>query len=264
MDQQSVVTPPSPPISPEQAPPQPTPPWCFSPKVVCDSTCTDLESDPENCGACGNACASGLCEAGACVGSTTGHVIAIGHDYEMQDAAMDRVLADAVGLATGAVTRIGYWRGSSKLEGAQAAAVAGLAQTGRTAATTELAGLTASDFTEIDTLVIEPQTGSDAEATGAAAAQALADFLAARHVVVVLETAGGTSYQLAAGAGLFSVSAPVDASNTDVSVAQPADAVAQGVPSPYLGRASTVGYPGVANPVFVDGAGDAVVFHLTY
>jgi hypothetical protein len=92
----------------------------------------------------------------------------------------------------------------------------------------------------------------------------LAQFLADDHVVVVLETTGGTSYQFAAGAGLASLPAPVDVTGTNVSLAATTDAVADGVVSPYLGRTDTVGYPGVADPVFVDGSGDAVVVHLTY
>jgi hypothetical protein len=255
-----------PPPLPEPAPTQPTVPLCFAPQTDCDGICTDLQSDPDNCGSCGIVCASGLCDAGVCVGATVGHVVAIGHDYQASEPAMDRVLADAVGLTTGAFTRIGYYQGTSTLEGAQAAAVVGLAQTSRMASAAELADLSRASLDEIDAVVIEPQLGDGnaAEAVGAAAAQTLADFLAEGHVVVVLETTGGVSYRLADGAGLFTVSAPVDATGTAISVAAPADAVADGVASPYLGRTETVGYPGVANPVFVDTSNDAVVFHLTY
>jgi len=268
--QQGIIMPPPssivPPPRPEPAPPQPTLPLCYAPLTECEGACVDLQTDPDNCGACGDVCATGVCQAGVCLGATVGHVVAIGHDYQAADAAMNRVLADAVGLATGIDTRIGYWRGSSTLEGAQAAAVSGLHQTSRTASSTELGGLSKNDFVEIDTVVIEPQVGDGdaAEAAGSAAAQALTDFVVAGHVVVVLETTGGVSYRFAQGAGLFSVAAPVDASKSLVTVAAPADAVADGVPSPYLGRTDTVGYPGVANPVFVDGSGDAVVFHLTF
>jgi Stigma-specific protein, Stig1 len=248
-------------------PDRPTPPdalTCSAPAVDCGGACVDVLSDPDNCGACGNVCASGLCQAGACVGETVGHVVVIGHDYQAADPAMDRVLANAIGLATGAYTRVGFYRGSSTLEGAQAAAVAGLAQTSRTATAVELAGLTAGDLSDLDTVVIEPQVGSGAFADGAAAASSLAKFLVDDHVIVVLETSGGTSYELAAGAGLVTLPAPDDATGTQIVVAATTDAVADGVVSPYLGRTDTVGYPGVADPVFVDGSGDAVVVRLTY
>src|SRR5690349_98443 len=47
-------------------------PNCVAPLTTCngDTTCHDLQSDPANCGSCGNACGTGLvCSAGACVSS---------------------------------------------------------------------------------------------------------------------------------------------------------------------------------------------------
>jgi hypothetical protein len=242
----------------------PNPPLCSLPLTDCSGVCVDTTSDPDNCGGCGDVCGTGLCQASVCVGELAGHVVAIGHDYQATDAAMNRVLADAVGLTTGSFTRIGVWQGSSSLEGDKAAVVSGLAQTSRTSFIQALGDL--DDLDEVDAVVIEPQQGSgdDAEAAGSAAAASLQQFVANGHVVVVLETSGGVSYRFADGAGLFTVAAPVDATNSAITVEAAADAVAEGVPSPYLGRTTTVGYPGVANPVFVDAGSDAVVFHLTF
>ena len=39
---------------------------CAVGNTACNRTCTLLASDPANCGACGNACASGLCAGGQC------------------------------------------------------------------------------------------------------------------------------------------------------------------------------------------------------
>lgn len=41
---------------------------CTSPNMVCDSVCIAVDSDPANCGACGNACLGGdsACVAGKC------------------------------------------------------------------------------------------------------------------------------------------------------------------------------------------------------
>lgn len=39
---------------------------CVAGDRACNGTCVSLASDPANCGACGNACAGGLCSSGAC------------------------------------------------------------------------------------------------------------------------------------------------------------------------------------------------------
>ena len=41
---------------------------CFEGAGICDGNCTDLFSDPENCGACGNVCpeATPFCTRGIC------------------------------------------------------------------------------------------------------------------------------------------------------------------------------------------------------
>lgn len=56
-------------------------PICDPPLVNCNGSCTDLNSDPANCGFCGNGCPSGACQAGACVGVQPGHFIAICMNY---------------------------------------------------------------------------------------------------------------------------------------------------------------------------------------
>jgi hypothetical protein len=58
--------------------PEPSPlptvvPNCGPGQAVCDASgaCFDLTSDPNNCGACGNVCASGSCVAGQCQPAST-------------------------------------------------------------------------------------------------------------------------------------------------------------------------------------------------
>ncbi|CAN5680928.1 hypothetical protein BH11MYX1_BH11MYX1_39900 [soil metagenome] len=243
---------------------------CPLPTTKCGDTCVLLDSDPFNCGYCGHACQSGICVAGACVGDLAGNIVVIGHDYQVADPAMDRVVANGVSLNASPLTdvavRVGYWRGTATQEGGKSAVQRGLAQSSRYAAASQVATVDALSLANLDAIVIAPQVGdgATAEAAGAQAASALATFLGAGHVIVVLETTGGVSYRYLHGAGLADLVAPVDASLTPVTVTAPADAVAQGVVSPYLAQPSSVGYPGAAHAVVTDGAGDAVVIHATY
>ena len=41
---------------------------CPAGAVCCNGTCTDLNSDPHNCGACGYVCPAGICANGSCGG----------------------------------------------------------------------------------------------------------------------------------------------------------------------------------------------------
>ncbi|KAH8908655.1 hypothetical protein BR93DRAFT_994235 [Coniochaeta sp. PMI_546] len=39
---------------------------CPTDEILCSGSCKSINSDPNNCGACGNVCASGICNNGAC------------------------------------------------------------------------------------------------------------------------------------------------------------------------------------------------------
>ncbi len=45
---------------------------CSGGQTLCNGVCVLLGSDPLHCGACGNACASGVCNAGLCMSGATG------------------------------------------------------------------------------------------------------------------------------------------------------------------------------------------------
>jgi hypothetical protein len=54
---------------------------CFEPLVNCNNACVDLNSDSDNCGACGAACPSAICQGGKCIGAQAGHIVTICMNY---------------------------------------------------------------------------------------------------------------------------------------------------------------------------------------
>jgi hypothetical protein len=239
---------------------------CTLPLVVCGSNCIDVSADPDNCGACGRVCASGICSMSACVGAVAGHAVVIGHDYAQYHAGVAGVLGNAVSLGVTANVPVSFYRGT-----ATAAATTGA----KAALTSTLAGRrawhevalvgepTVAALAKIDVLVVLAQTGDGAaaEAAGARWASMLATFSARGGVVVFLEGASGVSYRVAKGAGLFDVSPPVTITGQQVHLINAGDPLATGVPSPYLAEPTSVGFPGVAGAVVGDQSGEAVVFH---
>ena len=243
-------------------------PTCALPDIACDSGCVDASSDPFNCGRCNHVCPTGICSLGVCIGGVDGHVVAIGHDYATHDAAMARVLGNAIGLGSSVTVRVGWYRGTASAAaatGSVTSAASALAAMGRAHHDTQLAGdPSAADLAALDVVVVEAQTGdaSAADATGARWAAPLAPYLARGGVVVVLEGADGVSYRLAHGAALYTIGAPLTVTGAQVVLVDGSDAVAQQVPTPYLATGSSVTFPGTP-AVFATTLGATVVFHVT-
>ncbi|MBS1118609.1 MAG: Tryptophan synthase alpha chain [Deltaproteobacteria bacterium] len=240
---------------------------CTLPEIECSGGCLDVSSDPDNCGACDRVCASGICQAGHCLGTLSGHIIAIGHDYQSHHAAMRTVLGNSIALGAHPDVAVARWHGSSSEASSTGTTLAinlSMASLGRPWHPVALAATPSTTaLADADVLVIEAQTGDGVAARASAVpwASAIDGFLQRGGVVVVLEGVSGVSYQVADGAGLFSIAPPVDSTGLVALVSDGSDAIAQQVVSPYLAELSSVVFPGVVGAIVTPNG--TLAFHQT-
>jgi hypothetical protein len=236
---------------------------CELPMLECEGECIDVSADPDNCGACNHVCASGICSNGHCEGELSGHIVAIGHDYQSYHLAMARVLGNAAALGEHRDLSIALYRGATPQPGVHTALGSGLSRIGRPYHWVTLPAPSPNALVGVDVLLVEPQTGDGAaaEAAGAQWAVAIDSFLQRNGVVIVLEGAGGVSHRFAFGASLYAYT-PLDSTNVTTHLVDSGDAVAQQVVTPYLAETTSVKFPG-AWPVIAAPDGNAVVFHQT-
>ncbi len=94
-------------------------PRCEPPLVECQGQCVDpasFKNDPDNCGKCGNECASDICQDGMCVGAKYGSVSLICMDFgsNMSTSYATTLLGNAIFMpAKNPVRVLAYTRGTS-------------------------------------------------------------------------------------------------------------------------------------------------------
>ena len=271
-------------------------PFCTNPLFPdeCAGTCVDLQNDPTNCGVCGKSCASGICTAGICQGSTPGDIVLIGHDFtgSVTSTTPGRLLANATFIpstnplrilsyeqyaAAGAVTVAKNVINASAVSRGRAAVKYTVSNV---AANLAVPGLEA----KFDVILVHDQGAlplAQAAIDGANDAAALLQFTKAGGVIVVLSGANGQDAMPTwiSSAGLVSLAGDTFLPTTPPpatrgTVIAPGDDVGTLLVSPYAVGTRSVSFqsnePDGANVTFVvltgsapGPLGDPIVIHKT-
>jgi hypothetical protein len=240
---------------------------CTLPTTACNNVCVDIQTDPDNCGACGRVCASGVCSMGVCGGVSRGQIVAIGHDYRSFHAGMARVLGNSTALGVHfdvGITRLTGTADAASRSGVTSAITSSMRGFGRPWHNVTLPAPGAV-LTGVDVVVVDAQLGDGAaaEALGTSWRSSLTNFLSRGGVVVVLEGASGVSYRFAIGANLYTTAAPIEVTGQLADVVDGADATTQQVAAPYLAETTSVALPGTQRAaIAIQGGGGTVVFHF--
>lgn len=170
------------------------------PGPTCPTT-TDYMSDPSNCGTCGTVCGSGLCYAGVCADATAGHVFVIGHGYATSNAALDKILGNAVFSSDRSTVRVLAYIGqtpASLVTGTNAAMARAATARGRTITRTTITGSAdvAVNLPNNDVFVIYAQTLATSDylaALGNEWAYRMDSFARRGGIIVVLDAPSANS-----------------------------------------------------------------------
>lgn len=228
----------------------------------CGGLCLDLSNDPNNCGACGNVCASGICIDGECAIGFPGHVVLVGHDYRANREGQNRVAGNSVFTSFATNPRVVGFRGDAEMatvRGVDRAIDQVAGERGRTwDRTLVMADDVPVALDDADVFLIYPQ-GDDATdaaliALGVQWSVALDTFTRRGGVVAVFDGPGSHSgtWQILLGAGLLDAGGRETVTGDELTLSDPSDTVAFGVPLRYIGERETVRFDGT------DGAGSVV------
>lgn len=256
---------------------------CLQPNLVCDGICTDVINDSSNCGGCGKVCPSNSCVSGACVGSAAGHIIAIGHDYQVipaQNSSQARAIANAVFVAKSSpisVLSFEHYAVAQDVINVQSTLTLQAKKQGRTLSFTSTIvdsdipntlAIKTYDVLLVPDLRLAPSGKLKALGTTWSSNTAINDFLHAGGVIVILDGASGTGEMpdLETNMGVLNVKAHTALPAPSLTVLAPGDAVGSGVISPYVPTKSCAWFDtepasGTVTYVVGNGANQPVIVH---
>jgi hypothetical protein len=246
---------------------------CREPLLLCADRCTDVTSDPRNCGECGNTCPTGICRDSECVGGQAGgHLVAMCMSFEQLygDSPQGVLLANAVFLATGETTNVVLFdafaptvvKNRMRTLIRDSGAARGRRVTVNVAASVDEVSLALqSNF--YDVLVIADtslaRVGSMRD-MGRVLAPAMDAFTRSGGVVVVTSGSGATQmpdFWNSRGTNLLDVQGVPDITFEELYNRAPADALAANVLTPFLALTSTCVFeladPGPDTQVIITG-----------
>lgn len=263
-------------------------PVCDPPLVNCSGSCSDLNSDPGNCGACSNSCPSGACQTGGCVGVQTGDFVAICMNYrEAASQQPTRLLGNSVFLSRIAQVRIlAYDEYADVLTRIEVDATIALAaaRLGQKYTLTHISNSldvpTRLNKTDYDTFLIYEQPNAPAgrlSEIGSIWSKSLSSFSYVGGTIVVLDGGQGIREmpQLMTSTTLFAVESEANLSSSILLYKPPStDAVASTIVSPFACQNDTCAFETSVVPdaitsfVITEPASDAgsqrpVVVHIT-
>jgi hypothetical protein len=214
------------------------------------------------------------------IGSGSGHAVLIGHDYFASNADVDRIVGNAVALAstTGTISVLAYTEysdnaSSGEAANTDAAITSRLTTLGRTWTKTPLSSYSslASSISSHHVLLVYEQerTTSTMLATiGTSWASTLSTFVAGGGVVIVCDFNGssGGTWEIMRSGGLMGVTASAsESSSASLTVVATSDPVALSLSNPYTAANGTLSFTTTETGIVSQtSAGRPVVIHKVF